>query len=75
MKNILLLSILLTIPGILPAQEGNIPLAAINRKYNIPYKELKGYDGLYEYVSHSTLKIAASPQDLFFVCYYQREQI
>lgn len=28
------------------------------------YDELKAYDGLYDYVDHSTLKIAASPRDL-----------
>jgi len=33
------------------------------QKYSVSYEQLKEYEGLYEYVNHSTLKIAASPKD------------
>jgi CubicO group peptidase (beta-lactamase class C family) len=63
MKTIILLSILLAVPSTLSAQEGNVPFLAVTKKYNISYKQLKAYEGLYEYVDNSTLKIAASPRD------------
>src|SRR3982751_1040176 len=31
--------------------------------YKLSYRELKQYEGLYQYTNHSTLKIAASPKD------------
>ena len=33
------------------------------QKYKVNYEQLKEYEGLYEYVYNSTLKIAASPND------------
>src|SRR5690349_8833617 len=31
--------------------------------YQTTYQQLKEYEGIYEFVNHSTLKIAASPRD------------
>src|SRR6476659_6719501 len=33
------------------------------QQYSVTYKELKEFEGLYEYSNHTTLKIAASPKD------------
>jgi CubicO group peptidase (beta-lactamase class C family) len=33
------------------------------QKFNVTYKQLKEYEGLYEYLNKTTLKIAASPKD------------
>ncbi len=33
------------------------------QKYKVSYEQLKEYEGLYEYINNSTLKIAASPKD------------
>ncbi|MDB5087207.1 MAG: putative periplasmic esterase, partial [Mucilaginibacter sp.] len=33
------------------------------QNYKVTYNQLKAYEGLYEYVNHTTLKIAASPKD------------
>jgi CubicO group peptidase (beta-lactamase class C family) len=45
------------------AQEGNIALPKNAQKLTLSYAQLKAYEGLYEYVNNSTLKIAASPKD------------
>lgn len=37
-------------------------------KYKVTYAQLKAYEGLYEYVNNSTLKISASPIDTTLVC-------
>lgn len=63
MKKIILFNILFSVSNILFAQEGNIILPSISPKYSIPYEQLKLYEGLYEYLNNSTLKIAASPKD------------
>ncbi len=33
------------------------------QKFRVDYEQLKEYEGLYEYINNSTLKIAASPKD------------
>lgn len=38
-------------------------------KYHITYNQLKEYEGLYEYIHHTTLSIAASPIDTALVCF------
>jgi hypothetical protein len=38
-------------------------LGYAQQKYNITYKQLTEYQGLYEYLNNTTLKIAASPKD------------
>lgn len=37
-------------------------------KYKVTYDQLKEYEGLYEYINNTTLKIAASPIDTSLVC-------
>lgn len=58
MKKIYLLSILTLTFFACFAQE----------KYGVTYSQLKEYEGLYEYVNNSTLKIAASPIDTTLLC-------
>jgi CubicO group peptidase (beta-lactamase class C family) len=41
-------------------------IAQVKQKVN--YKQLIEYEGLYEYVNNSTLKIAASPKDTILLC-------
>ena len=45
------------------AQDGNLISPKIVSKHSFSYKALKEYEGLYEYVNNTTLKIAASPVD------------
>lgn len=45
------------------AQEGNIVLPKNSKKLTLTYSQLKEYEGLFEYINNSTLKIAASPKD------------
>jgi CubicO group peptidase (beta-lactamase class C family) len=45
------------------AQEGNITLQKNIQNINLTYSQLKEYEGLFEYINNSTLKIAASPKD------------
>jgi CubicO group peptidase (beta-lactamase class C family) len=45
------------------AQEGNIALQKNNQNLSLTYFQLKEYEGLFEYINNSTLKIAASPKD------------
>jgi len=33
------------------------------QQYKVTYEQLKEFEGLYEYINHTTLKIAASPKD------------
>ena len=33
------------------------------QRFSVTYKQLKAFEGLYEYTNHTTLKIAASPKD------------
>ncbi len=37
--------------------------SSAQQKYKVSYEQLKEYEGLYEYMNHSTLQIAASPKD------------
>jgi CubicO group peptidase (beta-lactamase class C family) len=53
MKKILSLIILL----------GTATFSFSQQNYKVTYNQLKAYEGLYEYVNHTTLKIAASPKD------------
>ncbi|NNV54120.1 serine hydrolase domain-containing protein [Limnovirga soli] len=50
------------------AQEGNLISPNIEKKYSLSYKELKEYEGLYQYINNTTLKIAASPIDTILLC-------
>lgn len=45
------------------SQEGNIALSKNTPKLTLTYSQLKEYEGLFEYINNSTLKIAASPKD------------
>lgn len=45
------------------SQEGNIALSKNTSKLTLTYSQLKEYEGLFEYINNSTLKIAASPKD------------
>ena len=63
MKKVITLTILLSISGLLYAQEGNIVLPQTAGKYAITYTQLKEYEGHYEYLNNTTLKVAASPKD------------
>ncbi|MFY7938205.1 MAG: serine hydrolase domain-containing protein [Flavobacterium sp.] len=45
------------------SQEGNIALSRNIAKLTLTYSQLKEYEGLFEYINNSTLKIAASPKD------------
>ncbi len=45
------------------AQEGNLILTPSLAKYSPSYKQLKEYQGLYEYLNQGTLKVAVSPRD------------
>jgi CubicO group peptidase (beta-lactamase class C family) len=38
------------------------------QKYKVTYGQLKEYEGLYEYLNNTTLKIAASPIDTVLLC-------
>jgi hypothetical protein len=38
------------------------------QKYKVTYNQLKEYEGLYEYLNNTTLKIAASPVDTILLC-------
>ncbi|MFZ4456186.1 MAG: serine hydrolase domain-containing protein [Bacteroidales bacterium] len=50
------------------AQDGNLLSPKIAKNYSLSYKELKEYEGLYEYINTTTLKIAASPIDTTLLC-------
>ncbi len=56
------------------AQEGNIALAQAKQKYALTYAQLKEYEGLYEYINNSTLKIAASPIDTTLICFINQSR-
>ena len=45
------------------AQEGHTVRTETQQNYNISYKQLKEYEGLYEYLNNTTIKLAASPKD------------
>lgn len=49
--------------SLVSAQEGNTILPKTEHKYTVSYADLKEYQGLYEYLNNTTLKIAASPND------------
>jgi CubicO group peptidase (beta-lactamase class C family) len=63
MKKWLIIGGLMGVLNLIFAQEGNVVLPQIAPQYSMSYKELTEYEGLYEYVNHTTLKIAASPKD------------
>jgi hypothetical protein len=50
------------------AQDGHVVRMQTQGKYKITYKQLKEYEGLYEYVNNTTLKIVASPIDTVLLC-------
>lgn len=68
MNKLLIISFVLFI--ILPviAQEGNLVTSKILKKHSLSYIELKEYEGLYEYINNTNLKIAASPVDTTLLC-------
>lgn len=49
-------------------QEGHTVRTAIPQKYKLTYLKLKEYEGLYQYLNNTTLKIAASPIDTVLLC-------
>ncbi len=63
MKKILIISFILFKIICVVAQDGKLISPKITKKYFLSYKELKEYEGLYEYKLNLTLKIAASPVD------------
>lgn len=68
MKKILIISFILFELSHVFAQDGNIILPKNTTRHFLSYKELKEYEGLYEYINNTTLKIAASPIDTTLVC-------
>ncbi len=68
MKKMLLISFMLFNINAVFAQEGNLLSPKIIKKQVLSYQELKAYEGLYEYIHHTTLKIAASPIDTALLC-------
>jgi hypothetical protein len=50
------------------AQEGHAVRTQSEGKYKVTYQQLKEYEGLYEYINNTTLKIAASPIDTVLLC-------
>jgi hypothetical protein len=50
------------------AQDGNLIREKITNKTIFTYRQLKEYEGVYEYKNNSTLKIAASPVDTTLIC-------
>lgn len=63
MKKTIILILLCALPSFLLAQDGNIITPTIGKQYDVSYKQLKQYEGLFEYLNNTTLKIAASPND------------
>lgn len=63
MKKIISSIFLIGFLNTISAQEGNVVPSQITQKYLMSYSQLKEYEGLFEYVNNSTLKIAASPKD------------
>ena len=63
MKKIISSIFLIGFLNTISAQEGNVVPSQITQKYSMSYSQLKEYEGLFEYVNNSTLKIAASPKD------------
>jgi CubicO group peptidase (beta-lactamase class C family) len=65
MKSIILTVLLLLLGLTIQtfAQEGNITLPKNSQKLTLMYAQLKEYEGLFEYINNSNLKIAASPKD------------
>jgi CubicO group peptidase (beta-lactamase class C family) len=68
MKNIIISILFISYINVVYAQDGNLILPKTVNKYSLTYKELKEYEGLYEYINNSTLKIAASPIDTTLLC-------
>lgn len=68
MKKILLISFMLFNINAVFAQEVNLISPKIIKKQVLSYQELKEYEGLYEYIHNTTLKIAASPIDTALLC-------
>lgn len=68
MKKILIISFILFKISPVLAQDGNLILPEISKKFSLSYKELAEYEGLYEYINNTTLKIAASPIDTTLLC-------
>jgi hypothetical protein len=68
MKNLIIISFILFYISPVTAQDGNLILPKIAKKHSLSYKELKEYEGLYEYINNTTLKIAASPIDTTILC-------
>lgn len=63
MKKLIISLFFTGILSVVTAQEGNVVPPQITQKYATSYSQLKEYEGLFEYVNNSTLKIAASPKD------------
>jgi CubicO group peptidase (beta-lactamase class C family) len=63
MKNLLKICLLTGIVNPIFAQEGHSIRTQAPPQYKTTYKQLKAFEGLYEYKNNTTLKIAASPID------------
>lgn len=68
MKKLLIVTFILLKISSVTAQDGTLISPKIAKKHSFSYKELKEYEGLYEYINNSTLKIASSPIDTTLLC-------
>jgi CubicO group peptidase (beta-lactamase class C family) len=68
MKNLVIITFLIKISTSVSAQDGNLISLKASDKFFLSYQELKEYEGLYEYINNTTLKIAASPVDNRLLC-------
>jgi len=68
MKKLLIISLIIFKINLVTAQDGNLIAPKISKKFSLSYNQLKEYEGLYQYIHHTTLKIAASPIDTSLLC-------
>ncbi len=68
MKIVLIIGFILFKISYSIAQDGNLITPKTAKQYSLTYKELKEYEGFYEYINNTTLKIAASPIDTTLIC-------
>jgi CubicO group peptidase (beta-lactamase class C family) len=63
MNKLLIIGFLLILLNPVFAQEGHAIRSKTPLQYKMTYKQLKEYEGLYEYANNAKMKIAASPVD------------
>lgn len=68
MKSILYFMIFVGSKNLVFAQDGNLIREKIANKTALSYAQLKEYEGVYQYLNNTTLKIAASPIDTGLKC-------